>query len=130
MLGHPGPVRAVFDASADASRRARATASRAASAWGIDEDSTADLLVVVNELVSNAVEHARTPSVLTLDLHASLVLVAVSDESAVPPVVRPHDIRATRGRGMQMVRAVSARWGHRTTGRGKTVWAEVPVVLL
>ncbi|QJY47729.1 ATP-binding protein [Pseudonocardia broussonetiae] len=130
MLDHPGAVRAAFDASVDAARRARATASRAARAWGIDEDSTADLLVVVNELVSNAAEHARTPSVLTLDLHASLVLVAVSDESAVPPVVRPHDVRAIRGRGMQMIRAVSARWGHRTTARGKTVWAEVPVVLL
>ncbi|QJY49051.1 STAS domain-containing protein [Pseudonocardia broussonetiae] len=126
---HPA-VTASFDTSPGVAQQARITAARAASAWGVDGDSVRDLLIVVTELVSNAVEHARTPSTLALHLHGSVVHVAVSDASTALPVVRPFDPRAARGRGMQMVEAVSARWGHRTTTRGKTVWAEVPVVLV
>lgn len=121
---------ASFDTSAGVAQQARATATRAAGAWRLDDDSLGDVLIVVNELVSNAVEHARTPSTLALHLRGSVVRVAVSDASTVPPVVRPFDVRAARGRGMQMVQALSERWGHRRTARGKTVWAEVRVVVV
>ena len=83
-----------------------------------------DTAMVVTELVANAVDHAHTPSTLTLGFDGRGVSVAVRDGNATQgPRPRPVDPTAPRGRGLQMVEALAASWGVTVHPDGKTVWA-------
>lgn len=75
--------------------------------WGVDSDHTDDTLLVVNELLANAVEHARTPLILTVSCTGTALRVEVRDESVAEPRLQPVDLRAARGRGLQFVRRCS-----------------------
>jgi anti-sigma regulatory factor (Ser/Thr protein kinase) len=81
---------------------------------------------VANELASNVVDHAGTPFVVTVTLTAEAVRIEVEDGSARPPVVRPPDVYAVRGRGLQLIEALTSDWTYVRTAGGKTVCAEVP----
>jgi two-component sensor histidine kinase len=98
---------------------------RLVSLWGLPEDCTDRLLVIVNELVANAIDHAQTTCDITVRRSRSLVRVLVADDSPLPPRMPPHDVNAARGRGLQMVKALANRWGWTARHRGKTVWAAV-----
>ena len=80
--------------------------------------------LVVSELVTNAVLHARTPVHLTLEQHADGVRVAVRDlADGVPARKEPLSLGST-GRGLLLLEAYSRSWGVDThPGGGKTVWA-------
>jgi anti-sigma regulatory factor (Ser/Thr protein kinase) len=93
--------------------------------WGVGVDDTDEALLVINELVANAVEHARTPLILTVSLTGRTLLVEVADESADQPRLQPIDHQAARGRGLQFVDALAHRWGWNEDAAGKTVWAEI-----
>jgi hypothetical protein len=58
---------------------------------------------------------------------AGVVLVIVSDQSDQRPHLQPRDTRAQRGRGLQLVDALSRRWDTAACmpGPGKSVWAEI-----
>src|SRR3712207_301190 len=60
-----------------------------------------DAALLVSELVSNVVEHARTEAVLTLELAlaGAWLRISVADGSAVRPVVRELSDDRLRGRG-------------------------------
>jgi anti-sigma regulatory factor (Ser/Thr protein kinase) len=105
----------------------RAELRAAFTAWALTEDDADRALLVVNELVSNVVDHARTPCLLTVrsDGRRRTLHVRVKDGATALPQQRPHDPRAARGRGLQMVDAVCSRWGFMIEGDGKTVWAVV-----
>ncbi len=98
--------------------------------------------LVVSELVSNAVQASvgltgsrfagawapGTPPVriwLSADDHR--VVIQVWDGSDRPPVPRPVEPEADRGRGLLLVGALSAEWGCYTPEKssGKVVWAVV-----
>ncbi|MEW1908429.1 ATP-binding protein [Kitasatospora sp. NPDC085895] len=116
--------------------RAAATARHAArpvlSAWGLDDDQLYDTLLVLSELVTNAVTHGRPPAVL--HLHAAQdspgqVQVHVSDggPQGAPAgwaADRPAD---ERGRGASIVAALADSTG--ITDRTGTLidhWADIP----
>ena len=52
--------------------------------------------------------------------------VAVRDGDAGRPRALPRDPVRLRGRGLQLVEAVSSRWGWTDDPPGKVVWADVP----
>jgi two-component sensor histidine kinase len=79
------------------------------------------LILIVSELVSNAIEHARTASVVIVRRLTLMVRVIVIDGSSAPPLLQPYDVTAPRGRGLQMVDELAARWGWERHSRGKTV---------
>ncbi len=82
------------------------------------------MLLVVSELATNAVMHARTRYLVELSVDG-LVRVEVTDRSdAWPPLdrVTPY---AVGGRGLQVVAALRTRWGIDWLDDGKVVWAEV-----
>jgi anti-sigma regulatory factor (Ser/Thr protein kinase) len=79
----------------------------------------------MSELVTNAVEHARTPLVLLVSFTGSTVLIEVSDGSLAEPHLQPVDASTLRGRGLQFVDALARSWSWRADGAGKTVWAEM-----
>lgn len=96
-----------------------------ATRWGLSEDETFTLLTVVNELVANVVDHARTPCRVTVRRAGSVLRVLVTDYSDVPPRLQPQDVRAARGRGLQLIDSLAAQWGWTAHRRGKTVWASI-----
>ena len=97
------------------------------TAWDLDADSVDDALLVIEELVANVLDHARTPFRLDVRLSGDVLHVAVRDRSGRSPRIRPFDPHAARGRGLQMVASLSQDWGCEQHADGKTVWADLRV---
>ena len=116
----------------DADLSTVADARRAAREWlfgvhGADADLVDTVLVVVSELVTNAIRHGGTGWVLTLTAaRDGGVLVRVGDSGpGIPAAVLAGD-DDTSGRGLALVRALSSAWGwHPVPLLGKVVWCEV-----
>ncbi|MFI6609288.1 ATP-binding protein [Streptomyces sp. NPDC050507] len=116
--------------------RARKALQKALTAWGVPTDSAADVLLVADELGSNAVTHSHVRGRqwhLVAIRHSGAVRVEVSDSDGDtrPQLthVAPADQPETEGgRGLELVAALSeGRWGVVERVVGKTVWAEVKV---
>jgi anti-sigma regulatory factor (Ser/Thr protein kinase) len=107
-------------------RRARAFVSRLLSAHDVPDDATEIAVLLVSELVTNAVLHARTTCAVSVEVDDSgLVRVAVHDGSSTRPRLRrPHHGAAT-GRGLVYVDRLARRWGSTPSPHGKTVWFEL-----
>ena len=96
--------------------------------WGCqDREAVYDVLVVVSELVGNAVRHGADHVLLTLDSRERVLTVGVDDGSAVLPGRRDVDCDGESGRGMRIVEALAERWGVAEHRPGKRVWAELHV---
>lgn len=88
-------------------------------------ETVADARLVVSELVTNAVLHARTPIEVQVLVAAETLRIEVTDSG----MDRPH-IWAERdrgGRGLPIVQAVASGWGVVDQGSRKTVWCEIAV---
>jgi anti-sigma regulatory factor (Ser/Thr protein kinase) len=85
--------------------------------------------LLVSELVSNVVLHARTPCSLSVDLSGDRVRVEVRDGSdRLPGIALRTDPLAQSGRGLQLVVALSHRHGIELRPEGgKMVWFELLV---
>jgi anti-sigma regulatory factor (Ser/Thr protein kinase) len=118
-------VRWSFNPEPTVPGNARQRLATVLAAWGLASDHTDDALLVINELLANAVEHARTPLMLRVSFADTVLRVEVRDESVAEPRLRPVDFRAARGRGLQFVDALARRWSWTADGSGKTVWAEI-----
>jgi hypothetical protein len=82
-------------------------------------------LLLVSELVTNVVLHARTSGEVVVALHPSALRVEVHDQSDRLPVPKDHGLQAGTGRGLTLVAALSSAWGAEPTGVGKVVWFEL-----
>ena len=94
--------------------------------WGVDGSVTEDVCLLVSELVTNAVLHARTPFVLAVEHEGANVAVAVSDGLAVMPWRREGASMDEGGRGIRLVSELGSNWGVVRTVLGKTVWVTSP----
>jgi anti-sigma regulatory factor (Ser/Thr protein kinase) len=86
--------------------------------------------IVVSELVSNAIRHARPLADGTLRVHwkvkAGVVEVEVTDGgSESTPRPAPRTIWAPSGRGLRIVRSLAHEWGVTEDRSGSTVWASL-----
>ena len=81
--------------------------------------------LLVSELATNAVEHARTDFTVRVALGPT-VRVEVADRSPALPVQRHVPVQAERGRGLAIVDSLAIRWGTSSTPEGKVVWFELP----
>jgi len=93
------------------------------SLWSLEAVGD-DAAVVLSELATNAVIHARTDFTVRLSPSGKQALrLSVTDGSTqMPRRVTSRD--ATSGRGLQLIDALSAEWGATVNGvEGKTVWA-------
>ncbi|MEU4979357.1 SpoIIE family protein phosphatase [Streptomyces sp. NPDC021969] len=99
----------------------------------LTEHLTADALVVVSELVTNAVVHAGTDVEVGLQVEETGTLVVEATDqhpsraprSADPET--PHD-SAEYGRGLRLVAALAEAWGITYRPGTKTVWARLSAV--
>jgi anti-sigma regulatory factor (Ser/Thr protein kinase) len=105
-------------------RAARQHVERAVQA-ALPDAVAEDAVLLVSELATNAVLHARTSFTVVVDIEPSCVRVEVHDESPVQPVPRNPEPLAPNGRGLQIVRTTADRWGTNRMGWGKTVWFEL-----
>lgn len=113
-----------LDARPESARRSRRlVAAVLRDAGRLDLLDAAQLLV--SELVTNAVVHARTQIELFVSAGPGGLRVAVRDRSAHLPTLRRYDRGATTGRGLQLVRLLAHRHGANSDGHGKTVWFEL-----
>ena len=95
--------------------------------WGLTDEAVEPTLMVVTELLSNTIDHARGPVSVSVGMSAGgVVHVKVQDASPEPPQMRPPDPARIRGRGVYLVDALSLRWGWTPEPPGKVVWADVP----
>lgn len=92
--------------------------------WGLGACRD-EALLVVSELVTNAVMHGRGPIELRLTRRAGGLRIAVSDADPSPVSAVDRGIEDPTGRGLRIVAAIAGRWGHQTGPDGKTVWADV-----
>ncbi|MFB6783602.1 SpoIIE family protein phosphatase [Streptomyces sp. NPDC056352] len=95
------------------------------STWGLD-DMTTTTELLASELVGNVVRHGRGPLQLRLLRGAELVC-EVADGSLTMPRVRHASETDEGGRGLQLVAALSQRWGTRYTATGKCIWTAQPM---
>ncbi|MFD3612408.1 ATP-binding protein [Streptomyces atroolivaceus] len=113
--------------TAESARDARGLASSALGLWGLGEIEDPAWLIIT-ELVSNAVTHARRDSIrVTVTREDFLVVrLAVTDLSRTLPAVRQTGGQEECGRGLAIVDAMTGgRWGSILRRWGKTVWAEI-----
>lgn len=98
------------------------------SAAGIFDAAAGDAVLVVSELLSNAITHARPLPGASVQVAWALgddaIEVAVSDGGAATIPARTHaSVSALGGRGLDIVEYVARRWGVRSDDSGQTVWA-------
>ena len=93
------------------------------SAFDLEEAFMEDTLMVVSELVTNAVTHANSPSEIIATMNADGLRIEVHDLLADPPVVQRRD-GTNRRYGLRLVAELTDRWGWRPTPTGKYVWTE------
>ncbi|MET8813896.1 ATP-binding protein [Streptomyces sp. NPDC004549] len=137
-------------------RRARSWARSRLAGLGIaaDEPLAETLILLVSELVTNAVVHTGRPALLRLSLPggtpggrtesgdgdpetarepektrttvvSATVRLEVADASSRAPVPRCAGDDATGGRGLALVDCLADRWGWQTEGAGKSIWCEL-----
>lgn len=113
---------------ADAPRIARTLVHDACMAWNMP-DLLRQSELVISELVTNAVRHARTELAVVISLRGRCLHLSVYDRLAHPPRQprlarpRPGAPLDELGRGLQTVTATAVAWGSLPTRTGKVVWA-------
>ncbi len=100
------------------------------SGIGDDEPLAETLILLISELVTNAVVHTGCPAVLRMLFGgasgaAGTVRVEVADASDCPPLQRHAAGEDTNGRGLELVDGLADRWGWLPEGAGKQIWCEV-----
>lgn len=82
-----------------------------------------DVELVVSELATNALTHARSRFRISLCLSGQNLMLEVTDDCpGLPQRVRPSALDTT-GRGVFITERLSSAWGVRSMpGKGKTVW--------
>ncbi|WP_211274478.1 SpoIIE family protein phosphatase [Streptomyces chattanoogensis] len=109
----------------DAVMHARRFTARTLRSWQVTEEMDVALLVV-SELVTNAIAHTQGEVLLDLTLAADRLRIAVNDASPRAPV-KPVSVdwESTGGRGLLLVEAMSVAWGSVPLSGGKQVWSEI-----
>lgn len=106
--------------------RARDLTARTLRAWRVtDPADIGEVVLMVDELVTNAVVHGTGPIRLTLRLDGRRLHAEVADADPSAPA-RPAEPPvldwAEAGRGLLLVAALAAEHGTRPGPAGKTVW--------
>ncbi len=130
-----GSSRLVLPAGPEAAKAARDFTRQTLRDWELDE-LVYDAAVIASELVTNAIRHGTRSASraagcveLAWQRQVSQVTCVVTDENARPPVLKPPEVDAECGRGLQVVQALAAAWGWTMLGPAqKAVWATLDLL--
>jgi two-component sensor histidine kinase len=92
----------------------------------LTEEQRMDVLLVVDELTSNALRHGEPPRQVRLLRKRGWLGVEVDDTCVDPACPRPPSVSG--GHGLKMVAAMSVSWGQEQRPTGKTVWAAIELL--
>ncbi len=119
----PEPTRLFEDAS-PAVREARRFVVETLLTWGC-VDLADDAALVVTELATNALLHARSGFTVTITALQPGVRISVRDKSGLLPARRQAAQTAPSGRGLSLVESIASDWGARPLPDGKVIWADL-----
>ena len=128
LTSPPSPTVGVdLPSSAASVSRARRFTETWCQAWEIT--GTIDVaLLVVSELVTNAITHGQGTCALRLRIDDGALRVEVGDRGAGSPEITDAGANDEGGRGLRIVALSSRAWGVDGAGEGsKVVWAEIPL---
>jgi anti-sigma regulatory factor (Ser/Thr protein kinase) len=114
LLGRPASV-----------RKARGFAADVLADDGVEASVIEVAVLLVSELVTNAVVHARGPICLTVHTDAHWVRIEVEDAGHRRPVLRAATLDAVDGRGLLVVDKLATDWGTEQRATHKVVWFEI-----
>jgi len=123
-------LRLELDRNHEAPLTARAAVREFCQRHEIDGDARANILLLVSEIVTNAVLHSAGDVTSTIRLSAQIdqesIRIDVSDHGAgFTPVIRD-PAQVGRGYGLFLVDRIASRWGI-TDQDGTTVWFELAI---
>lgn len=95
--------------------------------WALSPERVDETVLVLSELMTNALRHARTPVVVTLFCDGRAVTLTLTDGDADPPAGRAAATSDEDGRGLRIVEQLCESWGVAPAPVGKTVWARLPL---
>ncbi|MGK5531342.1 ATP-binding protein [Streptomyces sp. URMC 129] len=98
--------------------------------WMLPHELTENAVLLVSELVGNAVQHAGAHVFgLRIRRRRGWIRIEVRDPSRALPCQLPvHAMPVTSGRGLFLVDTLSDRWGVDLLPHGKSTWFEMRVV--
>jgi anti-sigma regulatory factor (Ser/Thr protein kinase) len=82
-------------------------------------------VLAANELVTNAILHARTECVLRVELDTESIRIEVEDRDVTLPTRENRAPEARTGRGLVLVENLAVEWGYELLSDGKIVWCQV-----
>jgi anti-sigma regulatory factor (Ser/Thr protein kinase) len=94
----------------------------------LDTPALQQTVLLVSELATNAVVHARSPFEIVVQSAGDRLRIGVHDRGsgAIPSAdVEPPDADAVGGRGLALVSRLAARWGVDPMADGNCVWFEL-----
>lgn len=132
MDGQLEPWQVRLPADVGAPRRARRVVAWLFAQARVDAALTEQAVLLVSELVTNAVVHARSTSLVRVTpvAEGDLLRVEVDDDSSDMPRVRDPSSRGEGGWGLVLVDRLANRWGANERTSGKTVWFELSLGLI
>ena len=138
----PRGAHACPDAAQGTGRNLRMTLQTTSHAVGLARQATRDTLaawrlacveetavLLVSELVTNAVRHARGTHAIALELQTAGTWLRIEVHDADPRWPRPRTPAGfdESGFGFMLVDAMAGKWGVRDTATGKAVWADLDI---
>jgi serine phosphatase RsbU (regulator of sigma subunit)/anti-sigma regulatory factor (Ser/Thr protein kinase) len=124
----PREARIVLPPHPSSPRAARRFLAALLTSWRMPEMLEGDAALLLSELATNAVLHARSPFTVIARFDGAHLILEVGDGSQAQPRLGIRDDRGTPGgRGLMLIDTISSRWGILRTTNGKRVWFELPV---
>ena len=117
---------ATLDAVALSAQAARSVVHSICTDARVPPPVTDTALLLVSEVVTNAITHGDGRPVVDIDVDSDRMRVCVSDAAAEVPSVLPQDEASEHGRGMFIVDTLASRWGVSPLApTGKAIWFEL-----
>ncbi len=123
----PREARIKLTVDARSGRDARLFILGVLRSWRMTELLDGDIELLVSELASNAVRHARSDFTVVARYDGEAVKVEIGDGSRIIPKPVPPTPDQTEGRGLFLVNALADDWGIVPTLDGKRIWFEMAV---
>ncbi len=104
----------------------RADVTRQLQKWDLPPDVGFATVLILSELVTNAIRYGTPPVHVRLLRDRSLIC-EVTDGSSTSPHLRYAEKLDEGGRGLFLVAQLAKRWGARYEAGGKVIWTEQPL---
>ncbi|MFD5617322.1 ATP-binding protein [Streptomyces yangpuensis] len=129
LYGNPAEAEVILPSMPESAGTARRlTQCVVVRLWGLSPQISEHAVLLVSELVGNAVRHTGARSFgLRMLRRRGWIRVEVRDPSRGLPCLMPVHELDTTGRGLFLVDKLSDRWGADLLPRGKITWFEMRV---